>query len=69
MVATPEATVTERERLEREIYQLTRIINANQDALAFRKTRPEDRPALQQQIELRTARRDELQRQADALST
>jgi hypothetical protein len=61
--------VTERERLEREIYQLTRIINANRDALASKKTRPEDRPALQQAIDIRTARRDELQRQVDALST
>jgi hypothetical protein len=61
--------MTEREKLEREIYQLTRIINANRDALASKMTRPEDRPALQKQVDIRTARRYELQRQVDALST
>ena len=64
-----EAAVTERERLQREIYQLTRIINADRDALASKTARPEDWPALQQQIDIRTARREELQRQLDALST
>lgn len=63
------AAVTERERLEREIYQLTQIINANRDALASRVTPPKDRPALQQQIDIRAVRRDELQRVLDALST
>jgi hypothetical protein len=61
--------MTERERLEREIYQLTQIINANRDALASKITRPADRPALQQQIEIRTDKRAELQRQLDAVST
>jgi predicted nucleic acid-binding Zn-ribbon protein len=61
--------MTEREKLEREIYQLTRIINSNRDALVCGVTRPEDRPALQQQIDIRAARRDELQCQLDALST
>jgi predicted nucleic acid-binding Zn-ribbon protein len=61
--------MTARQRLEREIYQLTRIINADRDALASKTTRPEDRPALQQQIDIRTARRSELQRQLGVLST
>ena len=61
------AVVTERERLEREIYQLTQIIKANRDALASRRIRPGDRTSLQQQIDVRTARVEELQRQVDAL--
>ena len=64
-----EPAMTEREKLEREIYQLTRIINADRDALAFKKTPPEHRPLLQQAIDIRNARRDELQRQLDALAS
>jgi hypothetical protein len=45
----------ERERLEREIYQLTQIIAANAFALAFKSTPIADRGGLQKQIEIRSA--------------
>jgi hypothetical protein len=59
--------VTKRERLEREIDQLTQIIKANRDALVSKRTRPGDWPSLRQQINVRTARVEELQRQVGSL--
>jgi hypothetical protein len=53
--------MTERERLEREIYQLTAIIEADVDALRSRTTSDSDRAGLQRQIEIRTAERNRLQ--------
>lgn len=53
--------MTERERLEREIYQLTAIIGANVDALKSKTTKDSDRAGLERQIEIRTAERDRLQ--------
>jgi hypothetical protein len=50
----------ERERLEREIYQLTAIIEADTEALRKKSTTDSDRAALLQQIEVRTAKRDHL---------
>jgi hypothetical protein len=54
-----EAT-SERERLEREIYQLTVIIQSNADALKSATTRASDRAALQRQIRIRSVERDRL---------
>jgi hypothetical protein len=45
----------EREKLERQIYQLTQIIAANAYALDSRSTPVADRSALQKQIDIRTA--------------
>jgi hypothetical protein len=45
----------EREKLEREIYQLTQIISANAYALGSKFTPVADRAALQKQIDIRTA--------------
>ena len=50
----------EREKLEREIHQLTQIIGSNAFALASKSTRIADRAGLQKQIEMRTAQRDGL---------
>ena len=44
----------EREKLEREIYQLTQIIAANAFALASESTPIADRAGLQNQIAIRT---------------
>jgi hypothetical protein len=48
--------MTERDKLEREIHQLTQIIAANAFALASRSTPIADRAGLQRQIEIRSAR-------------
>ena len=53
--------MTERERLEREIYELTAIIGADMDALRSKTTADSDRAGLQRQIEIRTAERKRLQ--------
>ena len=45
----------EREKLEREIHQLTQIIAANAFALASKSTPIADRAGLQKQIEIRSA--------------
>jgi hypothetical protein len=45
----------EREKLEREIHQLTQIIGADAFALVSKSTRIADRPRLQKQIDIRTA--------------
>jgi hypothetical protein len=45
----------EREKLEREIHQLTQIIGANAFALASKSTPIADRAGLRRQIEIRTA--------------
>ena len=45
----------EREKLEREIHQLTQIIAANAFALASNSTPIADRGGLQKQIEIRSA--------------
>jgi hypothetical protein len=45
----------EREKLEREIYQLSQIIGANAYALVFTSTPIADRAGLQKQIDIRTA--------------
>jgi hypothetical protein len=50
--------MAERERLEREIYQLTAIIKADTDALGKKSTTDSDRVGLLRQIEIRTAKRD-----------
>jgi hypothetical protein len=47
--------MTERDRLEREIHQLTQIIAANSFALASRSTPGADRAGLQRQIGIRSA--------------
>ena len=44
----------EREKLEREIHQLTQIIGADAFALASKSTRIADRAKLQKQIAIRT---------------
>jgi hypothetical protein len=46
--------MTEREKLEREIHQLTQIIGANAFALASKSTPIADRAGLQKQIEIRS---------------
>ena len=48
--------MTEREKLEREIHQLTQIIGANAFALAAKSTPGADRAGLQKQIAIRSAR-------------
>jgi hypothetical protein len=45
----------EREKIEREIHQLTQIIAADAFALASRSTTSADRAGLQKQIEIRSA--------------
>ena len=45
----------EREKIEREIHQLTQIIAADAFALASRSTPSADRAGLQKQIEIRSA--------------
>jgi hypothetical protein len=50
----------EREKLEREIHQLTQIIGADAYALVSKSTPSADRAGLQKQIEMRTAVRDGL---------
>jgi hypothetical protein len=45
----------EREKLEREIHQLTQIIAADAFALASKSTPTADRAGLQKQIEIRSA--------------
>ena len=45
----------EREKLEREIHQLTQIIAADAFALASKSTPIADRAGLQKQIEIRSA--------------
>ena len=47
----------EREKLEREIHQLTQIIAADAFALASRSTPIADRAGLQRQIDIRTTMR------------
>ena len=46
----------EREKLEREIHQLTQIIGADAFALASKSKPIADRAGLRRQIEIRTAR-------------
>ena len=46
--------MTERDKLEREIHQLTQIIAADAFALASRSTPIADRAGLQKQIEIRS---------------
>jgi hypothetical protein len=46
--------VIEREKLEREIYQLTQIIGADAYALVSKSTPIADRAGLQKQIDIRT---------------
>jgi hypothetical protein len=48
--------MTERDRLEREIHQLTQIIAADAFALGSKSTPGADRAGLQRQIAIRTAR-------------
>ena len=48
--------MTERDKLEREIHQLTQIIAANVFALVSRSTPIADRAGLQRQIDIRSAR-------------
>jgi hypothetical protein len=50
----------EREKLQREIHQLTQIIGANAYALVSKSTPSADRALLQRQIEIRAAVRDGL---------
>ena len=52
--------MTERERLEREIYQLTAIIKADAEALGRNSTSDSDRAGLLRQIAIRTADCDRL---------
>ena len=61
--------MTERDRLEREIHQLTQIIAANSFALASRSTPGADRAALQRQIAIRSARWAGLLKQLSDAST
>ena len=46
--------------MEREIYQLTAIIEADAEALRSATTPDSDRAALQRQIRIRTAERERL---------
>jgi hypothetical protein len=61
--------MTERDRLEREIHQLTQIIAANAFALASRSTPSADRAGLQRQIGIRSARWAGLLKQLGGAST
>jgi hypothetical protein len=59
--------MVEREKLEREIHQLTQIIGSNAYALACKSTPSGDRAGLQKQIERRTAVRDGLLKHVGAV--
>ena len=61
--------MTERDRLEREIHQLTQIIAANSFALASKSTPGADRAGLQKQIGIRSARWAALLKQLSGAST
>ncbi len=61
--------MTERDRLEREIRQLTQIIAADAFALASRSTPGADRAGLQRQIGIRSARWAALLKQLSGAST
>jgi hypothetical protein len=52
--------MTERERLEREIYELTVTIGPDVDALRSKTTSVSDGAGLQRQIEIRAAERKRL---------
>jgi hypothetical protein len=56
----------EREKLEREIRQLTQIIGSDAYALTCKSTPSADRAGLQKQIAIRTAMRDGLLKHAGA---
>ena len=60
--------MTEREKLEREIYELTRIIGMDMAALRSQSTSDRDRGILQQAVELRTAELRRLNQKLAALS-
>ena len=60
--------MTEREKLEREVRQLTQIIRANAFALARKSTPHADRAGLQRQMELRAAMRRGLSKQLGGAS-
>ena len=49
--------MTEREKLEREIYELTQIIEADSGALRSASTSESDKADLRRAVELRAARR------------
>jgi hypothetical protein len=59
----------EREKLEREIHQLTQIIGSNAYALTSNSTPSADRAGLQKQIEIRTAARDGLLKHVGAVKS
>lgn len=61
--------MTERDRLEREIRQLTQIIAADAFALASKSTSGADRAGLQRQIGIRSARWAALLKQLGGAST
>jgi hypothetical protein len=61
--------MTEHEKLEREIHQLTQIIGANAFALAAKSTPSADRAGLRRQIEIRSARWADLLKQLSGPSS
>ena len=60
--------MTEREKLEREIYELTQIIGANCGALRSGSTSERDKVDLRRAVELRAARRSRLKEALTSLS-
>ena len=52
--------MTEREKLEREIYELTQIIGADSGALRSASTSEMDKASLRRAVEMRAARRSRL---------
>ena len=60
--------MTEREKLEQEIYELTQIIGANCGALRSASTSERDKVDLRRAVELRAARRSRLKEALTSLS-
>jgi hypothetical protein len=61
--------VTEREKLQREIYELGRIIQSNALVLASKTMYERDRESLQRQMTVRMEHQKLLQRRLDRLVT
>ncbi len=59
----------DREKLEREIHQLTQIIRADADALVSKSMPSADRAGLQKQVDIRTAQRAGLLKQLGPLKS
>jgi hypothetical protein len=61
-------TVTEREKLKREIYLLSQTIEANAKTLASKPMSLDDREALERQMAIRIGHQRLLQQRLDRLS-